>query len=35
MPRTAQTFAQGKIRILDASGDVERIIPFTEADRKL
>jgi hypothetical protein len=25
----------GEIGILDSSGNVERVIPFTEADRKL
>jgi hypothetical protein len=29
------SFRSGEIRILDSSGDVERIIPFTEAERKL
>jgi hypothetical protein len=28
-------FRSGEIRILDASGGVERIIPFSETDRKL
>jgi hypothetical protein len=28
-------FRSGEIRILDSSGNVERVIPFTEADRKL
>jgi len=28
-------FRSGEIRILDSSGNVERIIPFSEADRKL
>ena len=28
-------FRAGKIRILDSSGAVRRIIPFSEADRKL
>ena len=28
-------FRSGEIRILDASGNVERVIPFSEADRKL
>ena len=28
-------FRSGKIRILDSSGAVTRIIPFSEADRKL
>jgi hypothetical protein len=29
------SFRSGEIRILDSSGNVERTIPFTEADRKL
>jgi hypothetical protein len=29
------SFRAGKIRILDSSGDLERIVPFTESDRKL
>jgi len=29
------SFRSGEIRVLDSSGDLERIIPFTEADRKL
>jgi hypothetical protein len=29
------SFRSGEIRILDSTGDVERPIPFTEADRKL
>jgi hypothetical protein len=28
-------FRSGKIRILDSSGAVARLIPFNEADRKL
>ena len=28
-------FRSGEIRILDAIGKVERVIPFNEADRKL
>jgi hypothetical protein len=28
-------FRSGEIRILDSSGAVERIIPFSEMDRKL
>jgi len=28
-------FRSGEIRILDSRGAVERIIPFSEADRKL
>jgi hypothetical protein len=29
------SFRSGEIRILDSSGNVERIIPFTETDRRL
>jgi len=29
------SFRSGEIRILDSSGNVERVIPFTETDRKL
>ncbi len=29
------SFRSGEIRILDSSGNVESVIPFTEADRKL
>jgi len=29
------SFRSGEIRILDSSGNVERIIPFNEANRKL
>ena len=29
------SFRSGEIRVLDSSGDLERTIPFTEADRKL
>ncbi len=29
------SFRSGEIRILDSTGDVERVIRFTEADRKL
>ena len=29
------SFRSGEIRILDSSGSVERIISFSEADRKL
>jgi hypothetical protein len=29
------SFRSGEIRILNSSGDLERTIPFTEADRKL
>ena len=28
-------FRSGEIRILDSTGNVERVIPFAEADRKL
>jgi hypothetical protein len=28
-------FRSGEIRVLDSSGNVERVIPFSEADRKL
>jgi hypothetical protein len=28
-------FRSGEIRVLDSSGNVERIIPFSETDRKL
>ena len=28
-------FRSGEIRILDSTGNVERVIPFDEADRKL
>jgi hypothetical protein len=28
-------FRSGEIRVLDSSGVVERVIPFSEADRKL
>jgi len=28
-------FRSGEIRILDSGGAVERVIPFSEADRKL
>ena len=28
-------FRSGEIRVLDSSGNVERTIPFSEADRKL
>ncbi len=28
-------FRSGDIRILDSNGNVERIVPFNEADRKL
>jgi hypothetical protein len=29
------SFRSGEIRILDSTGNVESVIPFTEADRKL
>ena len=29
------SFRCGEIRVLDSTGNVERTIPFTEADRKL
>jgi len=29
------SFRSGEIRILDSTGNIERIIPFSEADRKL
>jgi len=29
------SFRSGEIRVFDFTGDLERIIPFTEADRKL
>jgi len=32
---TRACFRSGKIRILDSSGAIERIIAFNEADRKL
>jgi hypothetical protein len=28
-------FRSGEIRVLDSTGNVERMIPFSEADRKL
>ena len=28
-------FRSGEIRVLDSNGEIERIIPFSEADRKL
>jgi len=28
-------FRSGEIRILDSTGEIERTIPFNEADRKL
>jgi hypothetical protein len=34
MPRIAEV-SLSEIQIFDSSGNVERIIPFTEADRKL
>jgi Uncharacterized protein conserved in bacteria (DUF2188) len=33
--QTRARFRTGAIRVLDSRGDVERTIPFTEADRKL
>jgi hypothetical protein len=35
MPETRACFRFGEIRVLDASGNVERIIAFNEADRML
>jgi hypothetical protein len=32
---TRACFRAGKIRTLDSSGSIERIIPFDETDRKL
>jgi Uncharacterized protein conserved in bacteria (DUF2188) len=29
------SFRSGEIRILDSAGNIERTIPFSEADRKL
>jgi len=29
------SFRSGEIRILDSTGNVDRVIPFNEADRKL
>ncbi len=29
------SFRSGEIRVLDSTGNVERTIPFSEADRKL
>jgi hypothetical protein len=29
------SFRSGEIRILDSTGNIERTIPFSEADRKL
>jgi hypothetical protein len=29
------SFRSGEIRIFDSTGNLERIIPFSEADRKL
>jgi hypothetical protein len=33
--RNRASFRSGEIRILDSTGNLERTIPFTEADRKL
>jgi len=33
--QTRACFRSGEIRILDANGNVESTIPFSEADRKL
>ncbi len=33
--RNRAWFRSGEIRILDSSGNVESVIPFSEADRKL
>jgi hypothetical protein len=33
--QTRARFRTGEIRVLDSTGNVERIIPFNEADRKL
>ncbi|HAF14967.1 MAG TPA: hypothetical protein DHU55_00580 [Blastocatellia bacterium] len=33
--RNRASFRSGEIRILDSSGNLERVIPFAEADRKL
>jgi hypothetical protein len=33
--RNRASFRSGEIRILDSSGNVERTIPFNEANRKL
>ena len=33
--QTRACFRSGEIRILDSSGNVERIIPFNETNRKL
>jgi hypothetical protein len=29
------SFRSGEIQIFDSSGNLDRVIPFTEADRKL
>lgn len=29
------SFRSGEIRVLDSAGNIEHVIPFTEADRKL
>ena len=33
--RNRACFRSGEVRIFDATGNVERVIPFSEADRKL
>lgn len=33
--KSEQSFRSGEIQVFDSSGNVERIIPFSEADRKL
>ena len=33
--QTRACFRSGEIRILDSSGNVERVIPFDDANRKL
>jgi hypothetical protein len=35
MRRATQSFRSGEIAILDSTGNLERTIPFTDADRKL
>ena len=32
---TRASFRSGEIRILDSAGNIERMIPFSEGDRKL
>ena len=34
-PQNRASFRSGEIQIFDSSGNFERVIPFTEADRKL